>query len=41
MEFFSIVLMGKALKRKVVFLLASVPALTSPNQLCHSDQTKY
>lgn len=38
---FSIVLMGKALKRRVVFLLASAPASTSLNILYHSGQTKY
>lgn len=34
-------LMGKALKRTVVFLLAGAPALTSTNILCNSGQTKY
>lgn len=38
---FPIVLMGKALKRTVVFLLASVPALTSLHILCQLGQTKY
>lgn len=38
---FSIVLMGKALKRRVVVLLASAPASTSLNILCYSGQTKY
>ena len=38
---FSIELMGKSLKHKVVFLLANVLALTSFHILCHSGQTKY